>query len=62
MPIRSGPAHCVRADSGGRYVLDLEPGDYLVSAGSPLYVVGYVHLTRPAVYMLDLPMFVPEAT
>jgi hypothetical protein len=62
MPIRSGQAHRVRADSGGRYVLDLEPGDYLVSTGSPPYVVGYVHLTPLTVYMLDLYIFVPVAT
>lgn len=57
--VRGGPAHRVRADSGGRYVLDLQVGDYLVSTASPPDVPRLVHLTRPAVYTLDLYLLVP---
>jgi hypothetical protein len=62
MPIHGGPAHGSRADSRGRYVLDLELGNYLVSTAFPLDVPLFVHLAGPAVYRLDLFMLVPVAT
>jgi hypothetical protein len=61
MPVRGGPTRRVRADSAGRYVLYLEPGDYVVKGEFAPEVPQVVHLPGSAVQRLDLYMLAPVA-